>query len=73
MMEMPAKPISIDEYFSELLPSEAPHFYSESDGGGASGASRQRGVPVIKGSDTRTISRNLEDIAAGKVLVNMDE
>jgi chaperonin cofactor prefoldin len=69
----PAKPISIDEYFSELLPSEAPHFYSESVGGGATTGLRNRGVPVIKGSDARTISRNLEDIASGKVMVNMDE
>lgn len=66
-------PLTLTEYIRDHLAQKATHLFQAAKGGDASGNDSGRGTPggqrVIRADDRDGFSRNLADIAAGKVSV----
>ncbi len=67
-----SKQVSMEEWAEGLL-SEAPYLFEGSKGGGAGGGDHRSSGSKVLGSNQEALSNNLEDIAAGKVEVSLDQ
>jgi hypothetical protein len=67
------KPLTIKEFVNDIV-KEAPYLFEDSKGGGARGAgtpAARGGVRTISASNKEGVSRDLENIAAGKTVVDL--
>lgn len=65
----PGRPVTLDEYFKDVLPSDKPFYFEGSAGGGASGGGAGRSGRHVKASDQQAIDANIEKIASGEIEV----
>ena len=65
----PSEALTPAEWATDMLPEQAPHLFPPSGGGGAHHQGGPGGRKID--NDAVTFGKNIEDIAAGKVTVNM--
>lgn len=69
------EPLTPDAWAKSLL-TDSPYLFEASQGGGASGGSKgarqQGGTKTLRNPDAKTFGSNLEDIASGKVNVELE-
>lgn len=74
--EKAGEPITMKEYVTKRLATEAAHLFEASGGGGAQGGQRAGGIPsggYVSVSDPLEVGRHLKEISKGTVKVQMNE
>lgn len=68
----PTKPLTVDEYFTDVLPEQRSYYFKDSAGGGANNdGPGGPGGRRIDASNQEALNNNIDKIASGEVQVNM--